>query len=282
MSIIRTVVGAVVGGIAGAGVAEIIKNLGGVVSENKGFFTFPSNLSPNYYMEISFHQYSRQSPLSIGSTQQLGSIRLPIPSNMADTQSVNYAEEDLGAALGGAAGSIMGNGYGPGGVVQNAAAALLVGGAASAVAGVSTGAAALGSAKLGLTANPFLTVLFKNPNYRVYNFSWRLFPRNLTESGTLQNIYNSVKYHMVPAESAGFGGALLTYPSLVKVKLYAGGRPLIPFKFGVIDNSTFNFTPDGAPSFHRGGSPSSVDFNISIKEVEYFLKKDNQRMHSEV
>jgi hypothetical protein len=278
---VKTVAGAVIGAGAAYVAVDVIKNLGGVVSESTGNLKFPSNLSPDYHMEIFFFQYSRQDPMSIGKTVPLGSVRLPIPANMADTQSVNYAEEQIGTALGGASGSIMGGTPGAVASAQNAIGAAAIGGAARGLEAASPGAAALVSAKFGITANPFLTVLFKNPNYRVYNFAWRLFPRNPSESQILASIYSSVKYHMVPAANESFGGALLTYPSLVKVKLYAGGRPLIPFKYGVIDNATFNFAPDGAPSFHRGGQPTSVDFNISIKEVEYFLKKDKQSMFTE-
>jgi len=283
MSFISTITGAVIGGLAGAGVAQVVKNLTGQISSSKGSFRFPANLNDKYFMRIQFFQYSRQSPLEIGSTVPLGEIDLPIPANLSDTQSVNYAEEELGAALGGAAGSIMGGAYGPGGAIDkagNAIGAAVTGGIAGGLQGAAPGLAALGSAKFGITANPFLTVLFKNPNYRVYDFTWRLFPRNPQESGVLQGIYNSVKYHMVPAASPNFGGAILTYPSLVKVELRAGGRSLVPFKYGVIDNATFNFAPDGAPSFHRNGEPTGVDLRISIKEVEYFLKSDNQRMFS--
>lgn len=283
MSFISTITGAVVGGLAGYGVAQIVKSLTGQVSQSTGNLRFPANLNDKYHMTIQFFQYSRQTPLEVGNAVPLGSVNLPIPNNLADTQSINFAEEDLGPALGGAAGAIFGGDYGPSGVAAtagNAIGAAAVAGLAGAVSSAAPGVAALGSAKLGVTANPFLTVLFKNPNYRVYDFTWRLFPRNQAESAVLQGIYNSVKYHMVPAASPNFGGAILTYPSLVKVTLTAGGRPLMPFKYGVIDNATFNFAPDGAPSFHRNGEPTAVDFRISIKEVEYFLKNSPQKMFS--
>ena len=244
---------------------------------NTGKHQFPGNLSAKYYMNISFFRYSRQTLNEIGSATPLGSLRLPIPSNLMDAQAVNYGEEALGTAIGGGANAIMG-GNDAGSTVTNALGAGAVGGAQKALEGL--GVAGLVGAKFGITANPFLTVLFKSPNYREYDFAWRLTPRNPAESQALQAIYASVKYHQVPTRSSGYGGAVLTYPSLVKVSIKAGNESLYPFKYGVIKNSSFNFAPDGAPSFFKNGNPTSVEFRLSIQEVEYFLKNDQQRMFS--
>jgi hypothetical protein len=250
-------------------------------SMNTGTHVFPSNLSRDYYMEIQFFEYSRQNLNSIGTALPRGKIRLPIAANLVDAQGVNYGEEALTTSLGGATNAVAGNA--PGGALfdkaLNAAGAGAVGGVAAALGGTGQG---LVGAMFGITANPFLTVLFKNPNYREYEFAWRLTPRNPTESAAIQNIYKSVKYHQLPKRSEGAGGAVLAYPSLVKVSIKARQESLYPFKYGVIVNSSFNFAPDGAPSFFRNGNPTSIDFRLSVKEVEYFLKGDNQRMFQKI
>lgn len=254
-------------------IGNVIDNLLGVVqTTDTGSFKFPSNLSANNYMLVNFYQYQRQSPLAVGSAAQRGSLKLPIPANIVDAQSVNYVEEEIGTALGGLSQGAMG------GTDLGGFGAVPAGGGAAALNKAFPGLATLGGVKFGVSANPFLTVLFKTPNYREYDFSWRFFPRNQAESRTLEAIYKSVKYHMVPAANKGFGGALLTYPSLVKVVIVAGNRPLIPFKYGVVKSAAFNFAPDGVPSFHKAGQPTAVDFRMQIQEVEYFLKGDNQAM----
>jgi hypothetical protein len=77
---------------------------------------------------------------------------------------------------------------------------------------------------------------------------------------------------MSPDRSSGVGGAILSWPSLVKCQVVAKGAELYPFKYGVIKDCAFNFAPDGAPSFFRDGRPTAVDFKVTIQEVEYFLK----------
>lgn len=260
---------------------DILNNISPGTIYNTGAHKFPSNLSAKYYMDMKFYKYSRATLNEIGNAQEMGMVRLPIPANLVDGQAVNYGEEDLGTALGGGANAFMGGDAS--GTTLGRAGQALGAGAVGGVAGALRqfgGAAGLVGAAFGITANPFLTVLFKNPNYREYNFAWRLTPRNPAESATLQAIYASVKYHQVPAKSTGYGGAVLTYPSLVKCSIRAGQESLFPFKYGVIKNATFNFAPDGAPSFFKNGNPTSVDFSVSIQEVEYFLKHDQQRMFS--
>jgi len=234
---------------------------------------FPSNLSDKYYMSLQFFKYSRQDINQIGSVSLLNSWKLPVPANMVDAQGVNYGEEEVGTALGGAASAAFGTDTNAaGGKLGQALGALGVGGAAGLLGAVSPGLKAGVSSMLGITANPFMTVMFKSPNYRTYNFSWRFYPRNPQESQSLMSLIKTIRFNQLPQRSPNVGGAVLTYPSLVRVNLIAGNSQLYPFKYGVIENSSFNYAPEGVPSFHRDGKPSTVDVSFSVKEVEYFLK----------
>jgi len=114
--------------------------------------------------------------------------------------------------------------------------------------------------------------MFKSPNYRTYNFSWRFYPRNPQESQSLMSLIKTIRFNQLPQRSQAVGGAVLTYPSLIRVNLITGNSKLYPFKYGVIENSSFNYAPEGVPSFHRDGKPSTVDVSFNVKEVEYFLK----------
>lgn len=235
---------------------------------------FPSNLSDKYYTNLQFFKYSRQDINQIGTTSLLNSWKLPIPANMIDAQGVSYGEEEVGTALGGAASAVFGTDTSAtaGSTMGNVLGALGVGGVAGALGAVSPGLKAGVSSMTGLTANPFMTVMFKSPNYRTYNFSWRFYPRNPQESQALMSLIKTIRFNQLPQRSEAMGGAVLGYPSLVRVNLIAGSSQVYPFKYGVIENSSFNYAPEGVPSFHRDGKPSTVDVSISIKEVEYFLK----------
>jgi hypothetical protein len=248
---------------------------------------FPSDLNSKYYMMLNFCEYQRENLNQVGTAYTVDSIRLPIPNNLMDGYSVEYGEEEIGTAAGAAfnGSSILGPLSGVvGGALGSAAGAavsagisnVLSQGGPGAVSGASS-AASLASISLGKTSNPFMTVMFKNPKYKTYEFSWRLHPRNSAESQQLKNIVNAVKYHMLPDRSSGLGGAggaVLSYPSLVRCQIIAGDSELYPFKYGVVRDCAFNYAPDGVPSFYKNskGAPSAIDLKIGIEEVEYFLK----------
>lgn len=232
-----------------------------------GVMMFPADLTPSYRFTMDFYQYSRESLLSIGNLGSVGQITLPIPTNLSDSFNVTYETESVGTALGAGVEGLASSGFGAG------AADAAKGYVASAALRDST-FGALASAFMGQTANPFMTVLFKSPNYKEYSFSWRLFPRNQLESNRIIDIVNAVKYHMLPSYVGGMGGSVFTYPSLIKCAVFSKGGPIYPFKYGVIKNATFNYAPDGTPSFHKDGRPSAVDLKIDMQEVEYFIRDD--------
>lgn len=245
-----------------------------------GPLVFPADLNTEYSIVLRFYAYSRQNFMSIGTLSPLDRIRLPIPTNLTDGYSVNYSNEDLSSAIGGATGALTGlSGAIGGGDVAgvasrlgNAVSAVTAAGTVAAVGALSSAGGSAAQAFLGVAPNPFTTVMFKSPEYKGYQFSWRLFPRTPQEAETVTKIINTIRFHALPDASPTMGGAILTYPSLIKAQIIAKGQELYPFKYGVIKSCSFNYAPDGAPSFHKDGKPSAVDIQIQIQEIEYFLK----------
>jgi hypothetical protein len=233
---------------------------------------FPADLNDKYYMSLSFSEYKRTDLLKAGGGTALGNIYLPIPNNLSDTFSVSYDTEPVGTALGAGVDAVTGLKQGQS--LLSAGTSLTAGIAAGAISKVSDSYKAVGSAFLGETTNPFMTVLFKNPNYKEYSFSWRMYPRNQNDMLELLYIVRQIKYNMLPSKVSGSGGAILSYPSLVQCMINTPPGELYPFKTAVIKNATINYGPDGVPSFHKDGQPSAVDLKIDIQEVEYFLRED--------
>jgi hypothetical protein len=239
-----------------------------------GNYSFPEDLNSSYYLMFNFCAYTRQDLNSIGTAPIVAQVRLPIPASLTDSYGVNYSEEELstgiaaasGAALGGDLGSLAG--IGVAGALSSMANATKLGRAAIGAGGPVV------SALSGYSLNPFLTVMFKSPQYKQYQFGWRLFPKNNAESAKIQSITNLIRYHMLPDRSGGFGGAILSWPSLVRCQIIAKGSELYPFKYGVIKDLSVNYAPDGAPSFFKDGKPTAVDIKLTIQEVEYFLKSN--------
>jgi hypothetical protein len=261
---------------AAAAAAAIAKLTKRIPAQPFGDLTFPADLNDQYYFTLTFSEYQRQSLLEVGNGALLGNIRLPIPNNLSDTYSVNYETADPGTALGGAANALGGLGAGQGITADSAKGAAKDIGIAAAGAALNNSGAVGGllGAFMGQTTNPFMTVLFKNPNYKQYSFSWRLYPRNTTDMQNLLSIIAKIRYCMLPSASAGSGGNILSYPSLARCMIKTRAGELYPFRYAVVKNATFNYGPDGTPSFHTDGLPSSVDIKIDLEEVEYFLREN--------
>lgn len=261
--------------------------------------TFPSDLSERYYFDLKFKTYSRPSPYTgkvnlgtpaIGPGGGLsnllgsaigtpvpsgGSIRLPIPANISDTQRLSWQQaENIGgltevatdlvtgqgdAAIGGAT-SQLGNfisefSKGFQGFVKSGAL-------------VNTGdAAAYFMQKAGLALNPVLTQMFKHPEFKEHSFTWRLAPETQYESQTLQNIINTIKQQSLPDIVAG--GAFFTYPSIAMIQIFSGANgSLYNFQPAVITAVTANYAPMGVPSFFAGtNAPTMVELTINLLEI---------------
>jgi hypothetical protein len=250
---------------------------------------FPNDLidesaDRNYYMAIQFVEYQRRSIFNQPFLSAEGGLRLPIPNNLVDTQGVSYTDDKAEAAQGAAieAGLKGRNGVGSSGGFTSSIAAAAVGALggratetaaklAGGVTGLSTGQALqLG----GLAQNPFLTVLFNSPEFKMHTFSWTLAPNNEQESNTVKEIISTFKSNMLPAMSPNAGGTLLTYPNMAIINLYPNEDFLYKFKPCVVTNLSVNFAKNGPSFFRNTNAPTEVELSVSFKEIEYWLKED--------
>lgn len=232
---------------------------------------FPADLTKyEYYMTFEFSKYDRPTIFNPIQFLPSGKIRLPIPTSIIDTMRVNYSEEELGPIMGAA--------------LEN----LKAGNGAGAVTGTlaGTGLSLTGGPvrdpvlqMAGLAVNPFLTVMFKSPSFKRHAFSWRLSPNNPDESNKLKAIVDKFRYHSLPSLYNGFGGhtggTLLSYPDLTRPILNPDDRFTYKFKPCVIESLSINYAPGITPAFHDSTrAPESVEFQITLLEIEYWLKED--------
>ena len=243
--------------------------------------TFPYNLDQNHYwMSFAFYEYQRPAFQGNPVLSDNGAVRLPLPNQMVDALGATYSEESLSTAVGAginqlSAGNVNGQG------ALNAVGAATAGGLVGAAAGVlnmagQNTAGAVGQLA-GVALNPFLTVMYKGPQFRKNTFSWILAPTNAQESATIAAIINTFKFNMTPTVSGAVGGSLLTYPNVVQVSARNATGGYFPFFFkpAVIENFQVNYSPQGQPSFFGStDAPTAVEIRMTLHEIEFWLQDD--------
>jgi hypothetical protein len=238
---------------------------------------FPYDLQKQpFWMSFSFYQYNMPSL-----TQQnvyyadQGTIRLPLPNGMVDSQQVQYDIENLSLLSGAAINQLQqGNVKTAAGLGVGSA---LFSGALSKAA--STPEAAAFGALNGVAANPFLTVMFKQPAFKKHALEWKLTPSNEQESLQLNAIINTFRANMLPDVDNALGGSLLTYPNIVQIQVSVNDPNYFTYVFkpAVVESFDVNFAPSGQPSFFGSSAspaPTEVQIRLGIMEIEYWLSSD--------
>jgi hypothetical protein len=252
---------------------------------------YPYDLTARYWLKFSLYKYSRsltQEDASSISSNPHTVIKLPFPTNVVDTIALSY---DVGS-LGMFGGPIL-NGVDQayqqlkkkedfarvaGGAVKSMTNAMKQDGFLEAVIRKALTNTQLGNAVglvTGNAPNPHLAVSFNGVNLKVYNFTWRFSPNNLTESKTLENIMKQLQAASLPLKDGKF---LLTFPNIVKVDLSPSN--LITFKPCAIDSIAINYVPNGTPSFFKGDDvdrryPTEIEMSITLRELDIHTASDN-------
>lgn len=260
-------------------------------SNTNSALRFPSEL-PRYYMSLSISDYKRDDWKSIGSTTETGRIILPMPNQMIDNQNIRYEIEPIGVvgalsmdAFGKAGNAIRSGNY-------SDAAIKAAGGAAESIqkgwkdsllgtAAKNLGNAGAGfAAAAGMTVNDFMTVMVKGPSYKSREFVWRFSPQSADESETLRKIIQLTN-NSSAVSLVGVASMFFKWPSIWNLSFeYADGsrdigKQTFRTKPAILNNATFNYTPNGVWSPYAGtGAPESVEVRFSFIELEYWLKGD--------
>jgi hypothetical protein len=240
----------------------------------------------NYYISFRFSQYRRRSIFDLTAfTPTGGSIILPIPNNLIDTQAVNWDNAESDPAVGAGIEAALG-GKGPSSVASGVVEGI---GLTAINKAASTAGSFVGQTlpveqalqMAGFAQNPFLTVLFKSPAFKTHTFSWKMAPNNQSESNAVRNIINMFRRHMLPSLAPSTGGTLLTYPDIVEVNLYPNEDYLYKFKPCVVESMSVNFAPSSTPSFFkRSNAPTEIQLSVNLKEIEYWLQDDVDNFYS--
>ena len=228
-----------------------------------------------------------------------GSILLPIPSNLADTNNVQYDASNLnglGAVGLEAADNIMNvnlgkdgaeqftdavqkakkqivEGFGNVDVASNVLTKFLSSKAVGIFGGNVTTSQLLARAN-GEILNPNMELLFGGPTLRNFRFNYKFTPRNEKEAEQVRLIIRAFKRNMAPAAQGGTQGSgnfFLKTPNVFNLRYRTGRKNhkfLNKFKQCFLTDMSTTYTGEGVYATYDDGTPVSIILDLSFKELQ--------------
>ena len=231
-----------------------------------------------------------------------GTILLPIPANLQDTNNVQYDTSTLnGLAAAGVQGAegIMkvdvtkgfGTALGQLTDVKDAVKSTVVDGVGNVAAATDVITKFLASKAVnifnanvttnqllargnGEILNPNMELLFGGPTLRNFRFSFKMTPRNEKEAEQVKLIIRAFKRNMAPQAQGGTLGSgnwFLKTPNVFKLR-YRTGRKNHPFlnrfKQCFLSDVQTTYTGEGTYATYDDGTPVSMILDLSFKEIQ--------------
>jgi len=129
----------------------------------------------------------------------------------------------------------------------------------------------------GVVKNNHQELYFKGLNFRQFSFKHKMMPTSETESNEMKKIVDTFQYLASPGYSRKKG--YFTYPSQWEVHfLFNNGgmmtqnQHLTRIGRCVLDKVGVNYTSEGIYQSFTGGQPTSVELELSFKEIDLVTK----------
>jgi hypothetical protein len=123
--------------------------------------------------------------------------------------------------------------------------------------------------------NPYMTLMYRGQNFRVFSFDFRYTPKSERESETIHNIIKTFRKAQHPTTE---GASFLSYPSSVGITFYNSltgtNKWLHKFKPCVINSISINSSGAGFYAPMRNGFPAETIMNIQFTENEILNRQD--------
>ena len=130
-------------------------------------------------------------------------------------------------------------------------------------------------AMAGVAPNPKKEQIFKNMDFRTFQYDYQFFPRSPEESANIRNIINTFRYHMHP-EFKDDDGFLYIYPGEFEIYYYMGDseNPFVhKHTSAVLKEVNVNYTPQGQFTSFDNGAPTQINMTLSFQELSILTKR---------
>ncbi len=213
-----------------------------------------------------------------------GTVTLPIPGGISDSNSVNWGEQTMSAAQAAtgalAAAALSDN---PGaelsgvqeGLTKNTEGIKKALKSEIIKAATGTDSAQFLARTDGVVMNPNMELLFGGPQLRSFGFTFKFSPRNAKEAKSLISIIRMFKQGMAPQKQQS--GLFLKAPYTWMIQYLHKGREhkyLNKFKECALQSFNVNYTPDGNYSTYRDGVMTAYELTFSFGELEPIFSTD--------
>lgn len=252
---------------------------------------------------------------ALGTTEQAlqGSIQtpkstiiLPMPQSVADSNSANWGENTLNAAL--AAGIVAGKetiesgdfiggamskgqelfskfqGAFTSGTGQKTSSSVFSKLAVQALTGQDANITGLISRETGAVVNQNVEMLFQGVNIRPgFQFSFDLIPRSKEESEEIKTIIRTFKQEMTPRRGSGAqgGGFFVKSPNVFQIEYRTGSGPhpfLNKFKPCALTNMSVNYAGSGQYATFTDATPVHMQLTLQFQELSPIYAEDYEKI----
>ena len=227
-------------------------------------------------------------------TTPLGTVILPMPSNIQDGNSVNYGEDNLNTLTAKGvniasdlinvdAGKLLQGDIGQLTIAAQQAENLMgdlmpiikksLAAEAVSIFGGNVTLNSLLARESGQILNPNMELLFNGVTLRTFRFSFKMTPRDNNESDNIKSIIRFLKRHMAPKAESTF----LNTPSIFEL-MYRKGKDKHPFlhsfKPCFLKDMSVNYTGENTYATYSDGTPISMIMDLTFQEAEPIYEKD--------
>jgi len=213
----------------------------------------------------------------------LGTIVLPIPGGISDSNRVNWSGLDLPDLQGALAGlmrtGIMGGDMSKDFVKQAEDISAPGSGARTAIVSKliesAIGQGGIMQREFGAIINPNLELLFNSPDLRQFSFNFKLSPRSKTEAEIVRKIIRTFKQAMSVKRSAS--SFLLQTPHTFAISYIfkKENHPYLnKFKECALTSCNVNYTPEATYMSFEDGAMASYQLDLTFQELEPIYDDD--------
>ncbi len=283
------------------------------MAEDPNQLRYPSDMEVNIdtdYFSIKLYRYETSTVdstsftvdklinPSISTTIPLGTIQLPMPSNIQDSNAVSWGESKMNnlTAAGVAAGDALmdidftskdnltelKNNLTNIGTslkiedIQTLVKTQLSAEAVNVLGGNVTLDQILARSR-GQIVNQNNRLLFNGVTLREFNFSFKLTPRNEKDKNNIANIIRKLKKHMNASSNTKDSNLFIKTPGYFDLQYRKGGgkHPFLPsFKECALKNMAVNYTGENVYATYHDGTPISMIMDLTFQELVPIYAED--------